>query len=200
MPKDTFLHLPKQKQEILVKAAREEFSRVPFDEASINRIVKEAQIARGSFYLYFESKEDLYFYLLEDGKKRMEEVFLNCLKKSNGDIVETFISLYEIVLQKKETESDTFFKHMITNTSFKNEKFLKPKIFDDDMLEKMFQAVDQTLFSFEDKQSFIDTVRILQMETIYSLMMYFKEQINKEEAIESHRSRMNLLKYGIYRK
>lgn len=199
MPKETFLHLSKEKKEGLLKSARKEFSRVPFDEASINRIVKDAQIARGSFYMYFDSKEDLYFYLLEDGKKRMEEVFLNVLKENKGDLIETFLSLYENILKRKIVENNAFFRNIISNTSFKNKRFLKPNFFSEEILEKILKEVDKSLISFE-KDSFQDVFRILQMETIYSLMMYYKEHLSLEEAIFTYQQRMNLLKYGIYRK
>ncbi|MBD8922430.1 TetR/AcrR family transcriptional regulator [bacterium] len=59
MPKETFLKLPNEKKEKIIKAAQKEFERVPIEEASIKNIVEDAEIARGSFYQYFESKEDL---------------------------------------------------------------------------------------------------------------------------------------------
>ena len=65
MPSSTFLNLPAEKQEKLLKAATREFSHRPFNEASINQIIKEAGIPRGSFYMYFQDKEDLFRYLLK---------------------------------------------------------------------------------------------------------------------------------------
>lgn len=59
MPKETFLKLPEEKKDKIIKAAKKEFERVPLEQASIKNIVKDAEIARGSFYQYFESKEDL---------------------------------------------------------------------------------------------------------------------------------------------
>ena len=59
MPKETFLKLPEEKKDKIIKAAKKEFARVPFEQTSIKNIVEDADIARGSFYQYFESKEDL---------------------------------------------------------------------------------------------------------------------------------------------
>lgn len=59
MPKETFLKLPQEKKEKIIKAAKDEFKRAPLEQASIKNIVENAGIARGSFYQYFESKEDL---------------------------------------------------------------------------------------------------------------------------------------------
>ncbi len=59
MPKETFLKLPEEKKHKIIKAAKKEFERVPFEQTSIKNIANDAEIARGSFYQYFESKEDL---------------------------------------------------------------------------------------------------------------------------------------------
>lgn len=59
MPKETFLNLSKEKQNKILNAAKKEFERASLEQASIKNIVEEAGIARGSFYQYFESKEDI---------------------------------------------------------------------------------------------------------------------------------------------
>lgn len=59
MPKETFFNLAEEKKEKIINAAKKEFKRVPLEQASIKNIVEDAGIARGSFYQYFESKEDL---------------------------------------------------------------------------------------------------------------------------------------------
>ena len=52
MPTKTFLNLHKEKQDVLLKAAFEEFKLHPLSDASINKIIQEAHIPRGSFYQY----------------------------------------------------------------------------------------------------------------------------------------------------
>ena len=64
MPKGTFLNLPEQKRQLIEEAALDEFATWGFDNASINRIVAQCQIAKGSFYQYFEDKKDLYKHVL----------------------------------------------------------------------------------------------------------------------------------------
>lgn len=63
MPKDTFLNLPEDKRTLIEDVAIEEFLNYGYDNASINRIVAAASIAKGSFYQYFENKEDLFLHL-----------------------------------------------------------------------------------------------------------------------------------------
>lgn len=69
MPKDLFFTLSQEKQLRIIEAAIEEFSKVIYHDASINQIIKNAEISRGSFYQYFEDKDDLYFYIIENVTK-----------------------------------------------------------------------------------------------------------------------------------
>ena len=67
MPKQSFFNLPEDKRKLIFKLAIQEFSQHPYHLASISRIVRQARIAKGSFYQYFEDKKDLYRYLVESG-------------------------------------------------------------------------------------------------------------------------------------
>jgi len=64
MPKDTFFNLPEDKRALICDVAIDEFAAYPFDQASINRIVAKSGIAKGSFYQYFEDKQDLFLYIM----------------------------------------------------------------------------------------------------------------------------------------
>ena len=63
MPTDTFFRLPEEKRARILEGAWSEFTAVPYAEASINRIVQTSRIPRGSFYQYFEDKNDLFLTL-----------------------------------------------------------------------------------------------------------------------------------------
>lgn len=64
MPKSTFFNLPEEKRERIIQTAMEEFSKAPYQDISINHLIKCMNIPTGSFYQYFEDKKDLYFYIL----------------------------------------------------------------------------------------------------------------------------------------
>lgn len=65
MPKQTFFNLPAEKRETIMNAAVEEFAQYGLENASTNRIVKNSGIAKGSFYQYFEDKQDVFMHVLE---------------------------------------------------------------------------------------------------------------------------------------
>lgn len=66
MPKDTFFNLPAEKRERIVNAAIDQIAAYHYDRVTINRIVGAAGIPKGSFYQYFENKDDLYVYLFTE--------------------------------------------------------------------------------------------------------------------------------------
>lgn len=100
MPSSTFLNLPPEKQEKLLEAATREFSTRPFNEASINQIIKEAGIPRGSFYMYFQDKEELFRYLLRGYVDQMVMVIEELLLRRKGDIFQALLDLYDYLAAK----------------------------------------------------------------------------------------------------
>lgn len=64
MPKETFFNLSSEKRERIEQAAIEEFRDYYYDSSSVNRIVENARIAKGSFYQYFDDKKDLYKHIM----------------------------------------------------------------------------------------------------------------------------------------
>lgn len=73
MPKETFFNLPPEKRATICQEAIVEFAAHSFNQASVNRIVARAGIAKGSFYQYFADKKDLFLYLMQlAGEKKLE--------------------------------------------------------------------------------------------------------------------------------
>lgn len=70
MPKDTFKQLPAEKRERIIVAAATLFAERGFSATDVAQIAKQAGVAKGSLYNYFESKEDLYFFVCRDGLER----------------------------------------------------------------------------------------------------------------------------------
>lgn len=71
MPTQTFFDLHPKKQDRILNAARQVFANAPYEKASIQAIIRAAEIPRGSFYQYFNDKEDLYLYLLQTGSEKI---------------------------------------------------------------------------------------------------------------------------------
>lgn len=68
------------KMNTLVEAAEELFTSVGFYETSISDICKKAKTAVGTFYIYFDSKTDVYRYLIEKYKREIKSQLAASIK------------------------------------------------------------------------------------------------------------------------
>lgn len=106
MPSATFFNLPPAKREKLLAAARAEFVRAPFAQASVNRIIHGAGIPRGSFYMYFADKEELFRYLMEDFGTQLIRQMERLLEERNGAVFAAFLDLFDYVQDRRAEYRD----------------------------------------------------------------------------------------------
>lgn len=203
MPKQTFFNLPKEKQDILIYAAKKEFSRVPLNEASIANIIKDASIPRGSFYQYFEGKEDAFYYLLEQQTKGQKAVFLSSLQENNGDIFAAFIEMFQMMLAEfQEQENRDFFKNVYLNMDYKTEKKLSQN-FSKAEMDKQFSEIiavtNMEHLNIEDEKEIIHVIQIIGAVTFQNIMHNFAKRYTIEESMENYTFEIELLKRGLYK-
>jgi len=59
------------KRERILEAGLALFANEPYQAVTMDRVAEAAGVAKGTLYLYFQSKEDLYLGILNDGMERM---------------------------------------------------------------------------------------------------------------------------------
>lgn len=174
MPSSTFLNLAPEKQEKLLSAAAREFTERPYNEASINRIIRTAQISRGSFYMYFRDKEELFQYLTRESVTELLVVLREVLQSTGGDIFAALPALYDY-LSAHQTESGDLgsvrLLPLIVNRNCGMQKsglleFLDPEA----VLEQLAESVNPDLL---DLRSGEDLDHMLRMVLALSLPMMY---------------------------
>ncbi len=70
-----------KKRQLIVATAAKMFGTRPFHKVRLDDIAAAAHIGKGTLYVYFDNKEDLYFSLLYDGFERL----LNDLRAELGE-------------------------------------------------------------------------------------------------------------------
>ena len=83
MVRQGFRNLSAGDQQKVIAAAIEEFSTKDFESASMNQIIQNAGISKGSMYHYFVNKEDLYLYLIELAMAEKKEYLSTALTQMN---------------------------------------------------------------------------------------------------------------------
>ena len=73
VPKRRTPLLPDQRRQQLLQAATWVFARKGYRRAGISDIIERAGVARGTFYLYFDSKEQVFLAIVSDFHKRISQ-------------------------------------------------------------------------------------------------------------------------------
>nr|WP_295971700.1 TetR family transcriptional regulator [uncultured Bacillus sp.] len=204
MPKQTFFNLPEHKRNTLIEAAEKEFSRVPIFDASIANIIKMANIPRGSFYQYFEDKQDLYFYILNKKLKEGKQDFISLIKQHNGDIIDAVTELYNRFLVKlPDEEEHNFLKNAFLYATHKVENSLMD-MFDFNLSKERFKEiinlVDKQRFNIKEDKELFQILQLITAVAFHNFIEKISKKLSDEEAMKHFTFEINLIKYGIYRR
>ena len=201
MPKNTFFNLPEDKKQTLMGAVRQEFSRVPLHQASITNIVKSANIPRGSFYQYFEDKEDAFFFLLNKHVEEKKSHFISILRKNNGDLFDTMTEFFRFVLT--EEENVHFLKNIFLNMTHRIESayarsFLEQDT-DENFKETISSLINKSNLNISNDREIYYVMQIIKAVTFRNLIEKFARELSNEEAMKNYEIEINLLKNGLKR-
>lgn len=201
MPKATFFNLPEKKRQSLIKALEKEFSRVPLYEASIANIVKTANISRGSFYQYFEDKEDAYYYILREQANSKNKQFLQQLENHHGDLFEAITAFYyELLLELPDEEEHNFFRNALLNVTHQIETMFNNIIVKNvhgEGVEVISQRVDKDMLNIESDKELLHVIQIISAVAFRNFVEKFTRELSDDEAIENFKLDMKLLKKGL---
>ena len=126
-----------QTKEKILKAAEKEFSRRGFHGTQISHIIQTAGVARGTFYLYFKSKEEVFQELLkrvvQDIKEKIKPV--DPSREVIPQIKQNIANVGEYVLRNKDLARIVLFRSCEPEYARITEEFF----------EEIVQLVKQTL-------------------------------------------------------
>ena len=174
MPKQTFFNLKEDKKEKIEKALIKEFSRNSFEKASISNIILEANIPRGSFYQYFEDKEDAIYYIIDKYLEKEKNKIYQYLLRNKGDIFETAVNIYEDMAKITERdENERLFKNILQEVKKNNINIFgecKEMLRSKRTIEKMINKEELKIENDDDLQYFLRIlnaiVRAISMEVV----------------------------------
>ncbi|MDP4085960.1 MAG: TetR family transcriptional regulator [Bacillota bacterium] len=202
MPKPTFFNLSMEKQELLINAAKKEFSRVPLYDASISNIIKDAGIPRGSFYQYFEDKEDIFFFLIDEDSKQVYQNFISIIKINNGDLFTSFVDLFKsILINFAEPKNRQYIKNAFLNMNYKIEKTFTKNFYEENVKSKFFELNDlikSKSLNIANEEEMFHILKIMMVVMIQNLVDVFARELPAHEAIAAFSLEIDLLKKGFY--
>lgn len=115
MPTTQFLKLKIDRKNSIIRALTRLFATREYGSISVKELADEADISRGSFYLYFADKEDAFLTSVKSYTDRFEQDLLNIYVKSN-DIPEIFMQVFDYLAHLSPFEH-SFFEKISSNLS-----------------------------------------------------------------------------------
>ena len=200
MPSDTFLRLNDEKKKKLIDASFKEFSLNNFNDASINRIIKDAGISRGSFYMYFVDKKDLYFYLLE----QYSEILIDNMKKdlinNKGDLFKMFQDNIRRTYNSFKNNNINFFKKSLENVTIMEESKQTFGFRDKRLLKELIPNINLELLN-DNARRHIEVIFAINMHLLMvTLIKLLKSDSLDEEILKDYYEQLDILKYGCIKK
>lgn len=96
-----------EKEQCIENAAFELFTKTSFHETSIDQIVKKANVAKGTFYLYFKDKEQLLHHLIY---QKSSDLLRDALQKAEtqkiDNHIERIVFLIDYVIEYLKENKD----------------------------------------------------------------------------------------------
>ena len=200
MPSDTFLRLNADKREKLIDASFKEFSLYNFNDVSINRIIKEAGISRGSFYMYFVDKKDLYFYLLEQHLEILINNMKNDLIKNKGDLFKMFQNNIKEEFNSFKNNNINFLKKSLENVTIMEESKKTFGFRDKRLLRELIPNINLELLN-DNAKKHIEVIFAINMHLLMvTLIKLLKSDSLDEEILKDYYEQLDILKYGCVKK
>nr|WP_281391323.1 TetR/AcrR family transcriptional regulator [Alkalicella caledoniensis] len=167
----------------MLNAAFEEFAKEGYNKASTNNIVKEAGIGKGMLFYYFNSKKELFDYLIEYGSKFVITEYLDKIHEGQSDFIEKYAQVGKI---KKEayTKNPHIFNFFgtiyINKDKFEMSQELKNKLdyVRDSGFKKLYDNIDASLFREDVEPQ--EVIKLIQ----WTMDGYEKELVSKLDGKE----------------
>ena len=147
---ETFKNLDVDKQQRILNAALKEFAEYGYEQASTNRMVKNAEIGKGMLFYYFKNKKELYHYLVTYSIEIIMNQYLSRVDGSEPDFIERMKQAAQIKMKSQAEYPDMF--NFIGTVFLSNDDELPEglatqiKALQKEGYSKLYDNIDPTLF------------------------------------------------------
>lgn len=200
MIKKTFYNLPYEKRKRITDAVIKEFMERPNEKVSINRIIKTAEISRGSFYQYFDDKVDLIEIItktmFEESSNKAKEI----LKLSCGDLFVMYIKMFDYFGDYSSQKQTMKIMRNIVDSFKANDdlvsEYLKSRFNMALTNNEIYTMVDRQNLKFQDNESVKCLIEILTQVLKNAIFDVFVAGSDREEVRERLIKKIDIIKQG----
>ena len=202
MPSDRFFRLPEEKKAGIIRAAKEEFSNKPYENISISHIVKAAKISQGSFYTYFDGKEDLRQYLIGDIWIKLKRWIYETLEMCDGNICDAALyAVAKIIKVDNESQDFRLVKNTLLNAGWIKNEVAPGSMPCDEPMRKIrefamecYERTDLSTVRVMDAEDFAGLVELLLMIVLKAATSYVVGDLESTKILMNAERQIQLLR------
>ncbi len=182
----------------ILDISKELFAKNGFMATSINEIIKEANIATGTFYQYFDDKRAVYDYLLNDYSIR--------IRKNINEAIKGYRTRYDKEKYGIKAFLEFALKDKLSYRIIWESLFIDPKLFRDyyvNFAEAYIKGLSIAVNNNEvDELVDLETLSYILMgiSNFVGLQVVFKDNITNEELDYITNQVMYILEHGMFKK
>ncbi|EHQ91293.1 TetR/AcrR family transcriptional regulator [Desulfosporosinus youngiae] len=205
---DSFENLKDDKKKIILNACIHEFADKGFEQASTNRIIKEAGISKGILFHYFKNKKRLFFYVIDYCVQTMMDEFKKYPLKETKDIFQRVseVGVIKLEIAREHPYMVKLFMKAIASTpqEMRSEIEMKYLQVSREFMPMLFENIDYSRF-----RSKVEPAKAIQVIMLFLGALgekYLKDYRGKEremledydKILAEYMEYMEILKYGMY--
>jgi len=206
MPTERFEKLAPEKKERIRQAAISEFSRTDFENASINRIIQDADISRGSFYTYFADKMDLLRYIMMGYKTELQSTLIRFLDEENGDPFKMADRMYRKICQWYKNDKQSRIVQTFWSSMHVFAKAMEVDETDRSVYSsRRFRMFCETLYEHTDhihfqisKEEFVPFTEMILTTTLRDAIHSSVKPESRKTIRQAMNMQMNFIRNGVY--
>lgn len=187
------------KKEQVIEAARTLFTKYGFKRVSMDEIARYAGVTKKTIYMYFDNKEDLLKYFINEELQNMKNIVEEIERKSNDffdTVNETIFKLLQYRKERDFLKNITDEAELLKNPIIINNLHLIDKQIQEYIKEKLQKAKEKGFIYYED----IDITAFLVYKMYLALII---EWNNESKELDEHmiaNSISRILKNGLKNK
>lgn len=199
MPQPTFFNLTKMKKNRIFTAGFTEFSMHNYYNASINRIVQDAGIPKGSFYQYFFDKDDFYWYIINRVLDEQISKYDSLLDGANGNFIKAEEHLFfHFAVLIENYKYRNLIRNVFDSSYFDvTNSLISSGGVDYDMIYGLISQKRAKIVKKMTKEEFIIVFGMMRNILNNSIITLISNDLSTKDAIAFYQKQVNFLLKGI---
>ncbi len=167
------------KQENIIVASRELFTKYSFDKVSMDEIAKKAGVTKKTIYSYFKDKQEIFMYFISEELERMKKKIDQIEKKKEPFLEKITESLKDILSVSKDNQLLTHLIREKENENFHHQDFFK--VYEDKIISYLEEKIKEEIEKGNIKEVDANLTAFLIYKMIYSLTFEYDKQVNQKK-------------------